>query len=754
MKSYLLAMAFMITCSSIHAENLTLERIHADPALSGPTVSHLTMSPDGRRVTFLKGRDEDRYQLDLWEFNIATNKTARLLDSKKLVPTETISDAEKARRERERTAAFKGISNYSWSPDGQQLLVSLAGNLYLVKVAQPELAKLLVEGDVIDPKISPKGGYVSFVREHNLYTINLSTFKQTQLTSDGAGTIFNGEAEFVAQEEMGQTSGYWWSPDDTQIAFKKFDEAPVANARRFEIYADHTQVIEQRYPAAGEANVVVSLHLVSPNGGAIKEVDLGAEKDIYLVRADWSANARQLLFQRQSRDQKRLDLVAVNVATLQQHIALTETSKTWVALGARPLFLDSKEDSAQQFIWASEQTGRNHLYLYRLENDGNATQLYAISSGNWGIDEVLAVNQKAGWVYVASNKDAVIDKQVYALAMDGSAADKPVRITAANGWHDVKFSGRGEVFIDTWSDTDTPPQISVQRPQIDTKTKTAKSDLVTWILHNQVDNTHPYAPHKAAHVPTEFGTLSAVDGQELHYYLLKPANFDPAKRYPVIVNVYGGPHAQTVARRWGNLFGQYMAQHGYVVFGLDNRGSSRRERSFTDVIYKELGKHEVVDQLTGVNWLAQQSFVDAQKIGVFGWSYGGFMTLRLLEEASDKFALGISVAPVTDWSLYDTHYTEQFLSDPKTNAEGYKNSSVLTHLDGLKSPLLLMHGMADDNVLFTNTTRLIDVMQDRGMQFNLMTYPGGKHGIAKKSHHLHVFKTLVNFFDSHFEVKK
>ncbi len=714
------------------AEQLTLDRIHADPALGGPGVRNLKVSPDGARVTFLRGRADNQFQLDLWEYNLKDKSAHRLVDSKILVPEENLSAAEKARRERERVASLKGILSYSWSPDGKQLLVPIAGNLYLIDVSQPDQARLVASGNVFDPKISPRGRYVSFVRDQNLVVIELATGKERQLTTDGGGTIHNGEAEFVAQEEMGQTTGYYWAPDDSAIAYKRYDESPVPVARRFEIFADRTDVVEQRYPAAGDPNVLVQLMLVSPATGEQRKVDLGANPDIYLVRADWSATARTLLFQRQSRDQKTLELVAVDAATLAQRVLVTETSATWVGIHDDLRFLANDAG----FIWSSERSGRNHLYLY----DMAGKLLHPISSGAWGIDNLLAVDEKAGRVYVASNRDAVIDRQTYALAIDGSTADHPQRITQGDGWHDAAFSRNGEVFVDTWSDPDTPPQVSIRRPD---------GSMVGWLEHNELNASHPYARYKAAHLHTEYGTLKAKDGQTLYYSLLKPANFNQFKKYPVFLSTYGGPHAQHVARKWGNLFDQYMAQQGFIVFRLDNRGSFRRERAFTDAIYRQLGKVEVEDQLTGIAWLGQQSFVDAKRIGVFGWSYGGFMTLRLLAGASDKIALGVSVAPVTDWSLYDTHYTEQFMSTPKDNADGYRDSGVYAHLDGLKSPLLLMHGMADDNVLFTNTTRMIDALVNRNVHFELMTYPGGKHGMSSRAQQRHVYGNIEAFFKKH-----
>lgn len=726
----LLLLLAALAAAPASAERLTLDRIYGEPALAGPGVRNLRVSPDGERVTFLRGRADNQYQLDLWEYNTRNKTTQRLVDSKRLVPNEELSLEEKARRERARTAGLSGILNYYWAPSGKQLLVPIGGDLYLVDADKPENARKVATGNVIDPKISPKGRYLSFVRKQNLVVIDLTNGAERQLTTDGKGTVHNGEAEFVAQEEMDQHTGYYWAPDDSYIAYRRYDEAPVPVVRRFEIFADRTEVIDQHYPAAGDPNVLIELMIVSPATGQQRKIDLGPEKDIYLVRADFSADAKTLVYQRQSRDQKRLDLVAVDVATLAQRPLFTETSKTWVSIHNDLRFLKKRN----AFIWASERSGRNHLYVYDL----NGKLLHPLSKGEWGVDSILAVDEAAGKVYVASNRDAVIDKQTYALSLDGSNADKPVRITSGDGWHEASFASNGKIFVDTYSNPRTPPQVSIRR---------ADGSMVEWLEKNELNASHPYGKYLADHLPTEYGTMKASDGQTLHYSLIKPANFDPNKRYPVFLFTYGGPHSQRVTRAWGNYFDQYMAQQGFVVFRLDNRGSSRRERAFTDVIYNKLGQHEVEDQLTGIDWLSRQSFVDPKRVGVFGWSYGGFMTLRLLSAASDKIAMGVSVAPVTDWALYDTHYTEQFVGGtPKGDPEAYKRSGVFAHLDGLKSPLLLIHGMADDNVLFTNTTRLIDELVKRNVQFDLMTYPGAKHGISGRVNQRHVYGLIESFF--------
>ncbi|QBE62633.1 S9 family peptidase [Pseudoduganella lutea] len=727
-----LSILALLAAGTASADRLTLDRLHSDPALAGNGVRALKVSPDGARVTFLRGRPDNQFQMDLWEFNLKDKSTRRLVDSKVLVAEENLSDAEKARRERERTAALKGIINYSWSPDGKRLLVPIAGNLYLIEVAKPDAARLVASGNVTDPKISPKGKYVSFVRDQNLYVIDLATGKEKALTTDGKGTLHNGEAEFVAQEEMHQYTGYYWAPDDSSIAYRRYDEAQVPVARRFEIYADRTDVIEQRYPAAGDKNAIVELRIVDPVTGATKEVDLGPEKDIYLVRADFSADSKKLLFQRQARDQKKLELIAVDTATLTQKVLVTETAKTWTDINDDLRFLSG----GKGFIWSSHRTGRNHLYLFDM--DGNVK--HALTRGDWGIDNLLAVDEGAGKVYFSSNKDAIIDKQTYAVSLDGRDADKPKRVTQADGWHDTTFARNGQLFVDTWSDPANPPQVSIRKPD---------GAILTWLEKNEINEAHPYYRYKSDHLPVEYGTMQASDGQTLYWSMIKPYRFDPAKKYPVYLSTYGGPGPQYVSRKWGDPFDMFMAQQGYVVFRLDNRGSGRRERAFTDAIYRNLGKVEVEDQLAGIDFLGKQSFVDPKRIGVYGWSYGGFMTLRLLSQGSDKIAAGVSGAPVTDWALYDTHYTERFMDKPSDNKAGYADSTVFAHVDGLKSNLLLIHGMADDNVLFTNTTKMVDALVNRGVQFELMTYPGAKHGVSDRKQKKHVQTIIEAFFRKH-----
>ncbi len=720
--------AALIFSLNAGAEKLTLEAITGPVGLAGPTLRDPKISPDSKRVTFLKGKAENAFVFDLWEFEVASKQTRLLVDSKILRPgEEKLSDEEKARRERQRTAAFSGILEYQWSADSRSLLFPLSGQLYFYDLATNTARKLTADGVfATDPKMSPKGNFVSYIAGSNLWLIELKTGKAIQLTSDGSETIHNGVAEFIADEEMGRHTGYWWSPDDSAIAFTRTDESGVPIHKRTEIYADRSEVINQRYPAAGETNVEVKLGVISPQGGAVKWVDLGANRDIYLARVTWADTSR-LTFQRQSRDQQTLELIEADLNTAKQKTLLTERSQAWVNLHDNLRFLKSGD-----FIWSSDRDGFAHLYLY----DRNGTLKHQLTKGSFAIDGVEGIDEARGTVFVGAWTDNPLEAHVYAVPLAGGDMKK---LTQGKGMHTATFSENAAIFIDAWSNAATPPQLELYD---------SAGTKITTLVENSLKQGHPYFKYLPEHRPVEFGTLKASDGQTLHYQLTKPSGFNAKKKYPVVVMVYGGPHAQIVSNRWSvNIgFRQYLAQQGYVVFSLDNRGSARRGVQFENALFKKMGGIEVEDQGAGLRYLKGLSYVDAKRIGVFGWSYGGYMTLRMLTLLPNDLTCGVSGAPVTDWALYDTHYTEQFMAHPKDNVAGYKESSVFTHLDKLKAPLLLVHGMADDNVLFSNSTELMAKLQEKGVSFELMTYPGAKHGLLSvSSTGLHAYKTIDGF---------
>ncbi|AXK73046.1 S9 family peptidase [Lysobacter sp. TY2-98] len=701
---------------------LTLEALAGDAPLSGPSLVKPKVSPDGTRVTFLRGKDRDRNRLDLWAYDIASGTTRLLVDSDDVLPgTEVLSDEEKARRERQRIAALSGIVDYQFSPDGKTLLFPLGGDLYLYDLAKSgkDAVRKLTnkEGFATDPKISPAGKYVSFVRGRNLWVIDLANGTQRQLTFDGGETIGNGQAEFVADEEMDRHTGYWWAPDDSGIAFARIDESKVPVQKRYEVYPDRTEVVEQRYPAAGDTNVAIKLGVVDPSGASkdARWIDLGKNPDIYLARVAWR-DPQHLTFQRQSRDQKTLELIETDLASNKQRTLVTEHSKTWVPLHDALRFL---KDGA--FLWSSERTGFEHLYV--IDAAGKAR---ALTSGEWPVDDVLGVDQNVGWVYFSAGRESPTQLQVYRVPLKGGAIEK---LSKEAGWHSANFAANSSVYVDSWSNASTPPQLVLHRAD--------GSAIATLVKNDLADAKHPYAPYRAAHRPMEFGTLKAADGTtSLHYYVIKPDGFDASKKYPVVVNVYGGPASQTVKETWQPDLNQYLAQHGYVVFSVDNRGTPRRGAAFGGALYGKQGTVEVDDQRKALHWLTSQPWVDAKRVGVYGWSNGGYMTLMLLANGQGDYTCGVAGAPVTDWGLYDTHYTERYMDLPKSNPSGYKNARVLEHIDGLVGPnapkLLLIHGMADDNVLFTNSTALMSALQQRGQPFELMTYPGAKHGLKGK----------------------
>ncbi len=750
----LLTSVLVLTAPMSLAAELTIDRIYDAPALSGPTPMGLKVSPDGSRVTFLRGKPSDQYQLDLWEYRIADKETRLLVDSKVLLPgDEALSDAEKARRERARTASLKGILEYDFSPDGKHLLFPLNGELFLYDLGKEgaEAVRKLSNREIgfaTDARVSPGGRYVAFVRNQNLWAIELASDRTLQLTGDGGGLISNGQAEFMAQEEMGRDTGYWWSPDDAAIAFTRVDESPVPVQRRFEINAESTDVVEQRYPAAGETNVGIRLGVIDmttalpaelaasggiavtmPASAAVKWVDLGANKDIYLARVDWNADGSALSFQVQSRDQRRLDLRLWNRAEGIVSTLLSENSTTWVNLHDELRFL--KDGSG--FIWPSERDGYKRLYLYG--SDGSLR--HALTPEGWVVDQLLAVALDADHIFFASGGDDPLQRQVYATTLS-TPSNETRQLSVGEGMHAAVFAESADVYIDTYTSPSAPPSVRLYDA----------NGLELAILEaNPLQEGHPYWPYHQDHAEAEFGSIVGAKGQKLYYRLTKPSDFDPEKQYPVMITVYGGPHVQRVQKAWDDPLTQVMARRGYIVFSLDNRGSDRRGKAFEEALFRNMGGPEVEDQLEGVKWLKTQSFVRGDRIGVFGWSYGGYMTLMMLAKASDQIAAGVSGAPVTDWRLYDTHYTERYMDHPAANDEGYTQSAVFAHLKGLKSPLLLIHGMADDNVLFTNSTKLMSALQQQGTQFELMTYPGGKHGISLPWMKKHAYNALVNFFD-------
>jgi dipeptidyl-peptidase-4 len=718
---------------------LSIERIFASPSLSGPRILGLQISPDGNRVSYLRGKDEDREQLDLWAYEVATGEHRQLLDSQALVADELLSEEEKTRRERQRLGGLRGIVEYSWADDSAALLIPLGGDLYYHDLSEEGRAatqRLTNTAEFeTDSRLSPRGSYASFIRAQNLFVLDIKTGRERQLTQDGGGAIKNGMAEFIAQEEMGRNTGYWWADDESRIAFIRTDESSVDIAKRYEIYADEVQVVEQRYPYAGASNVSVELGIVELENSSIEWLENASDSDFYLPRVAWLPDSRTLSYQWQSRDQKHLELRFIDMESMKQRAVVHEQSDRWVNLNDDLRFLDNGE----QFIWASERDGYKHLYLYSIDGD----LIQALTAGSWAVDQVEGVNGNT--IYFTAAASIPTERHLYSQSIVTTKPHQVRKITSTAGWHGITMSRDAALYLDSFSNQARPSRISLHD---------ANGRELTAMLENEIDEDHPYWPYAALHRAAEFGTLTAADGQTLHFRLTLPPGFTPSRRYPVFLYVYGGPGTQTVVNSWGNLFEQYMLQQGFLVFSLDNRGMARRGTAFETPIEGLLGSIEVEDQLIGVEYLKSLEYVDPQRIGIFGWSYGGYVTLMALLKAPESFAAGVAVAPVTDWHLYDTHYTERYLGHPVANAAGYDGSSVLPWIAELAlplPPLLVVHGMADDNVLFTNSTKLFQSLQDAGQLFDIMTYPGAKHGLSGTQTQTHVYSTIAAFFQKHLD---
>ena len=720
-----------VSVSAPVATALTLERVFASPSLGGPAPRGVKLSPDGRWLTLLRNRADDRERYDLWGYDRHSHEWRMLVDSAKLSSGRALSEAEKMQRERQRIGDLKGIVTYAWSADGKAILVPLDGELFLAGL---DGSVRRVEGagaDVLNPRLSPKGAFVSFVRDRRLWVVPVAggTGAQAITPSESADTVHWGEAEFVAQEEMARFAGAWWSPDDRYVAVERFDEAGVGVVTRAAIGATGTTTFAQRYPAAGTPNADVSLWVVKPDGTGCAAVDLGPDKDIYLARVDWAPDGKTLYVQREDRAQSRLDVLRVDPATGAATVLFSEVAQagSWINVTDNYRFL--KDGS---LIWWSERDGFGHLY--RFTPDG---QWHQLTKGPWVVTSLDGVDQKAGRLFFTATRDDVLAAQVYALDLAHPAV--PRRLTELEYVNSASVDNSGQTLVVSRSAQNQPAQ---------TYLADATGKRIAWVEENKVAGGHPYAPYLAAHRAPTYGTIRAEDGSDLHWKMITPV-MQPGKRYPVFFEHYGGPHLQVVTKAWTGPLAQAIVARGFVYFEIDNRGSANRGVAFERQIHHAMGTVEVADQLAGAKFLASLPFVDAHKIATYGWSYGGYMTLKMLSANPGVYAAGISGAPVTRWALYDTHYTERYLGDPRAVPQVYAAADALDGAGRIADPLLLIHGLADDNVVFENSSALIARLQNDAKPFEMMLYPGHTHRVGGPKVSVHLWNTIFAFLARH-----
>lgn len=708
-------------------QTLTLARVFGSPDLNGTAPRNLQISPDGRYVTVLRNRADEKERFDLWAMDATTGEWRMLVDSKKVGSGAELSEAEKMQRERARIAGSRGIVAYDFAPHGQSILVPLDGDLFLATLDGQVRRLTETQAGELNPLVSPKGRFVSFVRDQNLFVQPLAGGAAQAVTTEGAGTVHFGEAEFVAQEEMHRNTGYWWSPDERYIAVERFDEAPVKVFSRAAIGATGTKVYDQRYPAAGTPNALVDLYVMKPDGSGRVKVDLGSDPDIYLARVDWLPDGSAMLVQRQTRDQKRLDMLRVDPATGKSTVLFTETAgeRSWINLS--DAYRVMKDGS---LIWRSERDGFGHLYRWKA---GKWTQL---TKGPWVVQSLVGFDEAKGRLFFTGNKDDVLEQHLYAL--DLKRPGNVTRLTEKGWWNGATMDGAASRFLITRSSPSQPAQVYLAD---------VKGKRIAWINENAIQPDHPYYPFAASHRETKFGTIKAADGSTLHWEMITPP-LEPGKKYPVFFQHYGGPGTgQQVTRGWQGALPQYLVDQGWIFFQIDNRGSYNRGTAFENQLYHAMGTVEVEDQLAGANYLKTLPFVDPAKIATYGWSYGGYLSLKMLEKTPGVYAAAVAGAPVTDWALYDTHYTERYLGDPRTDPQSYASSGVVTEASKIRDPLLLIHGMADDNVFLDNSTLFAAEMQRTATPFEMMFYPGNTHRVGGPGVSEHLWKTILSFLD-------
>lgn len=728
----ILALAGMLMGLSVgaaQAEKLTPERVFSGPDLSGPRARGVSLSPDGSMVTYLKAKTDDPRMTDLWAADVKGGAPRMLIDARALIPKDReLSEAEKSRRERQGVQT-RGVVAYDWDDEGRFILVPVEGDLWLWSRAGGKVARLTNSADdEIDARVSPRGRFVSFVRNDNLVLIPASGGPERALTTGGDELHSWATPEFIAQEEMDRQTGYWWSPDESRIALTRVDQSGVDVVERADVGASGAVIVSQRYPRVGRPNVAIELFVADVASGRMVQIDLGSDKDIYLARVDWSKDGKTLYVQRQTRDQRRLDLLAADVATGATKVVLTETSPHWVDLSDdfRPL-----KDGG--FLWSSEKSGWKHLYRY----DAAGHEIAQITRGDWPVDAIQGVDETRGQVVFTANKDTPIERRLWTTSF--LKPGEPEALTPAGGWWTVKVAKAGGAFAGTYEDPATPPRTGFYDHS---------GKLVRWIEENRVGEGHPFTPYVDRLRTPTFGTVKAADGQDLWWSMRTPPGFDPKKSYPAVLKLYGGPGSALVRKVWNDPGDQLYLEAGFILFTLDNRGTPNRSVAFKTAIDRRLGQLEVEDQLAGITHLKGLPFVDPARIGVTGWSYGGYMTLMLLTAPNSPFAAGVSGAPPTDWTLYDTHYTERYMGTPKDNPAGYAASEVTARIDRLKPDhLMLMHGMADDNVTFDNSTRLMAALQSKSVGFETMLYPGLRHRAGwTQAHLLHRARATLDYF--------
>lgn len=717
------ALILFLISGSVFAQTkkeITLEDIFKKGTFSQRYVSGFHSLNDGKTYASIE-RDKTSGKLKVVRNNFSDGKTASIFFSedelkyqgKTLNPTTNFNpDETKVLLSQDEEAIYRH---------------SVKANYFVFDLKSRKLTNVSAKGKQQYASFSPDGNHVAFVRDNNIFIRDLISSQEKQITSDGkSNIIINGSADWVYEEEFSFAQAFFWSPDGKNIAYYKFDETEVPEYSMTVFESLYPREYRYKYPKAGEKNSGVSIHIYNLNNNTTRTVDVGPEKDQYIPRIRWTKNSDLLCILRLNRHQNKLDYILADAKTGKSEVILTEEDQAYIDIEKENLtFLPD----GRHFINSSEKDGFNHLYLYNLAGK----TVRQLTKGNWEITNFYGYDEKTRVIYYQSAERSPLRRDVYSISIDGK---NKKRISTADGTNSADFSTDFSYYVLSNSSNNSPLLITLHNKG---------GELIRTLENNEAlkQRISEYAIKG-----TEFFTVTTSQNVTLNGYMIKPANFSPSRKYPVLMYVYGGPGSQSVADSWGgsrSMWFNALAQQGYIVACVDNRGTGYRGAEFKKAIYQQLGKYETIDQIEAAKWFAKQGYVDPERIGIWGWSYGGYMSSLCITKGADVFKMAIAVAPVTTWRFYDSIYTERYLRTPQENAAGYDENSPINFADKLKGKFLLVHGTGDDNVHFQNSVMFSEALIQANKPFEQAYYPNKNHGIYGGNTSIHLYAKMTEF---------
>ncbi len=720
------ALALMATAMppqlSAQKQQLDNKTIWATPTFFGASVGEIRSMKDGVHYTRLESSSG---QLALNQFKYSDGEKVETLVAAEVLPDE------------------KRIQGYQFSPDEQKVLLetdkesiyrySYTANYFVYDRSTGKAQPLtdFSKGKQRLADFSPTGDQVAFIRDNNLFIRNLTSDQEIQVTNDGEmNKIINGYPDWVYEEEFSYNKAFHWSPGGTKIAFCRFDETQVKEFQMALYGSLYPQQYRFKYPKAGEENAAVQVKIYHLESGKTLDCNLPVNEEFYIPRIKWTLDDNRLCIMKMNRHQNHLQFLLADLSKdhpfgVELEQIYEEKSETYIEINDNLTFLAN----GKQFLWNSAKTGYNHLYLYNISGKKETP----ITSGKWEVIDFLGLNESKQTVYYTAAQESPLEKAVYSIRTNGRNKKK---LSNNNGYNSAVFSLTYDYYIQTFSDANTPPQVTLRN---------AAGKEIRVLEDNERMRA---ALEKYDLQPREFFTITTERGDELNAWIIKPADFDEAKQYPVIFHVYGGPGSNTVRNAWGGhdyLWQNLMVQEGYLVVSVDPRGTMFRGTEFGHSTYLQLGKLETEDMISAAKYMGDQSYVDKDRIGIMGWSYGGYLSSLCMTKGAEYFTAGIAIAPVTNWRYYDTIYTERFMRTPQENADGYDQNSPINHVDLMEGNYLLVHGSADDNVHYQNTMEMIEALVKADKQFELFIYPDKNHGIYGGNTRNHLFSKLTDF---------